>query len=120
MNAARHCSARPFRVVPLASFAAKRNESPTRAVELTHKGISFLSNAYTAPLTEVEIRLRLPTCSGSHVVHCAGVVVECHGTRVKNQYLVVVAFLGHPEDARHAPLAVRSSSQARMSAPRSG
>ncbi len=114
MNAARHCSPGAFRVQQKAG--TKREGPLAECIQLSSTGMSFVSSAYLGPLTEVQVCLHFPGRSGSHLVTCPGVVVECRGTRAKSQYRIAVAFLNHPLDLPDEPGFDLHPAQTRVSA----
>src|SRR5262245_18979214 len=71
-------------------------------IHVSASGITFPSNTYVAPFTEVQVRVQLPReIANGHFVNCRGVVVDCHGINAGSQYEVAVAFLNLPKSVEN-------------------
>jgi hypothetical protein len=64
--------------------------------EVSARGMSFKTDSYFAPFTNLSVRLQLPPRLGQlrcRTIHCEGVVVECRGAVRQKMYWITVAFL---------------------------
>ena len=96
MNAAKQNTATPLRPIELTVNPGQKPFAKN-SIEFSPNGVSFPSQCYMSPFTEVQVRVRLPRNESHHTVRCAGVVVECAGNKFTNQYQVSVAFLNVPK-----------------------
>ena len=97
MNAAKHDSLTDLRFLP--SARSLSGSCAPNGVHVSANGVTFPSDTYWAPFTEVQVRVQLSKGStAGQWVHCNGVIVDCHGSKFKNRYEVAVAFLNPPKN----------------------
>jgi hypothetical protein len=70
--------------------------------QLTHKGITFVTDTFMPEWTEVGVEMRLPNKSArkDETIVCRGVVVQCTRTEQGKGFQVVLLFLDLSKKAR--------------------
>jgi hypothetical protein len=98
MSAAQRDVSGVFRSFPGAHKSPRR--SPR--VVVSANGVTFASDSYVAPFTEVQVRVKgTKHRSLRQGLNCQGVVVDCRGNNSHDGYKVSVAFLNAPPTLRH-------------------
>lgn len=107
MNAARHAATSIGRPLEL-SIDSHHKPLSLQGIQLSPRGITFCSDSYMAPFTEVRVRLQLTSRKSEQSIRCDGVVVECQGNKLKKSFQVAVAFLNVPKNLQNE---IRSATQ---------